>query len=433
MRWTDTISQVIAAEISRISRYMDRVIQWQPLAHDDGRLLELIDAPAKTMVEHLPDLRGERQRRTVILLNGNLNHDTDIQGLLARARDRMGRNARLLVVAYNPYLRWLYQLAARLRIRRAPLPATFLTIAEVYDLARLSNLEVVRVRTCCYSPFRLFGIGTLVNALLPAVPLLRWFAFGTVIVLRPVIPESGRPSLSIVIPARNEAGNIEDGLRRIPDFGASAVEVIYVEGHSEDDTWKEIQRVVADPRYAHLTPRAFQQPGKGKKDAVELGFREARNELITILDADLTMPPERLGRFYDAYVAGHADFVNGNRLLYPMEDQAMRFLNHLGNIFFAKALSWVLSVRLSDSLCGTKLLARHDLRRMQAWREDFGDFDPFGDFQLLFPAAQLALGTVDVPIPYRARSYGQTNISRFSHGWILFRMMLRGLRRIRLG
>ncbi len=179
--------------------------------------------------------------------------------------------------------------------------------------------------------------------------------------------------------------------------------------------------------------RAFQQTGQGKSDAVRLGFQRARGDLMTILDADLTMPPELLHRFYDAWCDGRADFVNGSRLTYPMEGEAMRFLNRLGNLFFARAVSAVLDARLGDTLCGTKLLARVDYERMVRWRSDFGDFDPFGDFELLFPAAVLGLGTVDVPIAYRARTYGSTNILRFRHGLMLLKMTLIGLFRVRAG
>jgi glycosyltransferase involved in cell wall biosynthesis len=187
-------------------------------------------------------------------------------------------------------------------------------------------------------------------------------------------------------------------------------------------------------RYEKRFPiKTLQQSGKGKADAVRLGFAHATQPLLTILDADLTMPPEMLSRFCDAYSEGHADFINGSRLVYPMEGDAMRFLNRLGNVFFAKALSWVLDARLSDSLCGTKLLARHDYERMRLWQRDFGDFDPFGDFELLFPAAVLGLGFVDVPVRYLARGYGSTNIHRFSHGWELLKMTGIGFLRIKLG
>jgi glycosyltransferase involved in cell wall biosynthesis len=187
-------------------------------------------------------------------------------------------------------------------------------------------------------------------------------------------------------------------------------------------------------RHAHrFAIRAFQQTGKGKGDAVRLGFSHATSDLVTILDADLTMPPELLHRFYDAWCSGTADFVNGSRLTYPMEGEAMRFLNRLGNVFFARAVSHVLDARYTDTLCGTKLLARADWLRMQRWRADFGDFDPFGDFELLFPAAVLGLGNVDVPIAYRARTYGSTNIQRFRHGFQLLKMTLVGLFRVRAG
>ena len=209
-----------------------------------------------------------------------------------------------------------------------------------------------------------------------------------------------------MIPCRNEKGNIEAALTRLPALPAP-VEVIFVEGHSTDGTWDEVQRVVGV--YGHrLKVSAYRQTGKGKSDAVRLGFSKASHDLITILDADLTMPPEMLPRFYNAYCAGLADFVNGTRLVYPMEGEAMRFLNRLGNVFFAKALSFVLDTHLNDSLCGTKLLRRDDYARMVRWRHDFGDVDPFGDFELLFPAAIFGLGIIDVPVYYRARSYGAT-------------------------
>jgi glycosyltransferase involved in cell wall biosynthesis len=217
----------------------------------------------------------------------------------------------------------------------------------------------------------------------------------------------------------------------MPDLGCET-EIIFVEGRSSDGTWDEIQRVVSTYS-SKFKLHALRQTGKGKNDAVRLGFAHANGELLTILDADLSMPPELLGRFYEAYCQGLADFVNGTRLVYPMEGAAMRRLNHLGNIFFAKALSAVLGNRLGDALCGTKLFARHDYRRMVEWRKDFGDFYPFGDFELLFPASVLALGIVDVPIRYRARVYGTTNISRFHHGLMLLRMTLLGLFRIKLG
>jgi hypothetical protein len=381
----------------------------------------------------LPDLSQEAELRTAIILNGTFNYNHDIEGLLSDVKPRMARTSRLIAIVYNPYLSWLYRLANRIGIRQGDYPRTFLTEKDLRNLARLSGFELIGLRPAVYFPWKLLGLGSLVNRVMPAIPLLKWTSLVSVAVLRPIVAEvPGRlPSLTIVIPARNEKGNIENALLRMPDLG-TRLEIIFVEGHSKDGTWDEIQRVME--RYSsRFTIKAYRQTGKGKADAVRLGFANATSDLLTILDADLTMPPELLGRFFQAYCRGHADFVNGTRLLYPMEGEAMRFLNLLGNVFFAKSLSSALGTDLGDSLCGTKLVTRHDYARMMRWRKDFGDFDPFGDFELLFPAAILGLGLIDIPIRYRARTYGTTNINRFRHGLMLFKMTAIGFFRIKLG
>jgi glycosyltransferase involved in cell wall biosynthesis len=287
------------------------------------------------------------------------------------------------------------------------------------------------VKPVGYLPFGALGIGSTINSILSAIPILRWFGLAQVLVLRPILPDAKNRSLSVVIPARNERGNIENALKRLEGFRHCELEIIFVEGHSTDGTWEEIERLIPLYQYRFKIVKA-QQKGKGKADAVRLGFSLATNDLLTVLDADLTMPPEHLERFYLAYARGLGDFVNGSRLVYPMEGEAMRFLNWLGNIFFAKALSSVLDVTIGDSLCGTKLLSRRDYQRFSAWRADFGEFDPFGDFELIFPAAIFGLGIVDVPVRYLARTYGSTSIHRFYHGWILLKMTLTGLLRIKI-
>ena len=434
--WRRYINRLLAAEISTFARYYDRVIQWMPRADDSGILLDAIDSAQKGVIREgglFPSLAGEKESRTVVLINGNFNYNYDIQATLMELKPSLARTSRLALVVYNSYFSWLYQLANKLRIRKGDCPTTFLTRTDIENLNKLTGYTTVRARPVVYFPFRLLGIGDVVNRLFMAVPGLRWFSLAYVVILKPNISEDpvSLPSLSCIIPARNERGNIENAMRRMPDLGCR-LEVIFVEGHSNDGTWEEILRV--KEKYGdRFDIKACRQQGKGKSDAVRLGFAMANAELLTILDADLTMPPELLGRFYTAYCNGLADFVNGSRLVYPMEGSAMRFLNRLGNIFFAKASSMTLETSIGDSLCGTKLLARHDYRRMTAWRKDFGEFDPFGDFELLFPAALLGLGIVDVPIRYRDRTYGQTNINRFQHGAMLFQMVVIGFLRIRMG
>lgn len=366
-----------------------------------------------------------------MLLYANFNYDCDIQDLLTRLAPRLSRTTRVLAVCLNPYLRWLFRLAHRLGLRKAEVPTTFVTRAALQNLAKLSGFEIVRERAAAHFPFRWLGLGTLASRAISLLPGVRNLAAVDIVFLRPLAPTRERPSLSVVIPARNELGNIEPALRRLPRIEGARLEVIFVEGHSRDGTWGEIGRVMA--KYAdQFDCKAFQQTGTGKADAVRLGFERASGELLTVLDADLTMPPEMLPRFYEAWCRGHGEFVNGSRLVYPMEEGAMRALNLLGNLFFAKVLSWILGATLGDVLCGTKLVARHDYERFRRWRADFGDFDPFGDFELLFPAAVLGLGIVDVPIRYRDRRFGTTQIHRFRHGAQLLQMAWLGLRRIKL-
>ncbi len=427
------LRRLIGAEISSLARYCDQVIQWFPLPYDRRELLQLVDCKAKQIWTKPtpPDLKGSAAERSLVLLHGTVNHHPDIQELFRQIKQGLARTSRLVLVAYSPYWEWLYRLANRLGLRQGEPPHTFLTRKDLRDLIRLTGFELVRIRPVGFIPCP--GTGWL-NRLLVACPLINNLSLVHVITLRPIIPETGRPSLTILAPARNERDNIEPLLKRIPESlrARARLEVVFVEGHSRDGTWEEIVRV-QKRNSDGLEIQAVRQAGVGKGDAVRCGLEAASGDVVAILDADLTMPPEMLPRFYEAYCQGAADFVNGSRLLYPMEDQAMRFLNRLGNVFFAKTLSWILGTNLSDTLCGTKLFLRQDYERMTAWRQDFGDVDPFGDFEILYPAAVLGLGIVNLPVQYRARTYGKTNISRFAHGWMLAKMTLRGLWKFKLG
>lgn len=429
------IYQIIGSVISQFSRYYDRVIYFHPRAEDSGGLFNSVECKDKLVVSPsspLPDLSNEKYQRTLLVVNGNFNHDTDIQGTLLDLKEKISRTTRIAVVLYNPYLRSIYFWANKFGLRKGDQPTTFVTRGDLDNLCKIAGYELVKLRPLVHIPFRAFGLGTFLNRILPTIPFVKWFSLTCLAVLRPIIPQKVAPSVTILIPARNEKGNIEAALQRIPDLGTKDIEVIYVEGHSSDGTWEEIQRVI--PLYSdRYQLSAYQQTGKGKADAVRLGFSKANKDLLMILDADLTMPPEMLPRYVNAYSLGQGDFINGHRLLYPMESQAMRFLNWLGNLFFAKTLSSILECSLGDSLCGTKVVTRHDYERMTRWREDFDDFDPFGDFELLFPAAILNLGVVNIPIRYRDRVYGSTQIRRFYHGLMLLKMTAIGFWRVKVG
>jgi glycosyltransferase involved in cell wall biosynthesis len=234
--------------------------------------------------------------------------------------------------------------------------------------------------------------------------------------------------VSVIVPARNEAGNVEDVIRRVPEMGAGT-EIIFVEGNSRDETYAAVEAAIA--RHPQRRIRLLRQTGKGKGDAVRLGFAQARGDVLMILDADLTVAPEDLPRFYRALQSGHGEFINGVRFVYPMEEQAMRPMNFLGNKFFSIAFSWLLGQPVKDTLCGTKVLSRADYDKISANRAYFGDFDPFGDFDLMFGAAKLDLKIVDMPVRYHERTYGETNIQRWRHGMLLLRMFVFALRRLK--
>jgi len=424
--WRNSIYDVIGRAVSRYGRYFDEVSQLAPRPEDDGTFLSALAVRNKRTLRDIASIeRTEGETRRLFVLNGNINHDTDIQVSLRDLHSTINRGDRVCLVVYNFYLAWLYRLATALGLRKGPVPSTFMTTNNLHHLCRLAGFETVSIEYACHFPWRLLGIGTVINRVCSFLPLIRRLALACVVLIRPVKPLSGRPSLTVVVPARNEKGNIESVLTRLPDMSC-ATELIFVEGHSSDGTWEEIQRVAAEHGSDGVRVSSHRQTGKGKNDAVRLGFEHATGDLLTILDADLTMPPELLPRFYDAYCAGLGDFINGNRLVYPMEGEAMRPLNRIGNLFFAKALAWALKAPIGDSLCGTKLFARRDWERFQEWKRDFGDFDPFGDFELLFPAQVLGLGIIDLPVRYRARTYGATSISRFRHGLMLLRMTWAG-------
>ena len=253
------------------------------------------------------------------------------------------------------------------------------------------------------------------------MPIFWKLSINEILIARPM--EMREPvdeaTCSVVIPCRNEKENIEQAVLRTPEMGKHT-EIIFVEGHSKDGTFEECKRVKR--KYPKKDINVLNQDGKGKGDAVRKGFSHSKGDVLMILDADLTVPPEDLQKFFNVIVSGRGEFINGTRLVYQMEDNAMRLLNLVGNKFFSKAFTYILEQRIRDTLCGTKVLWREDYLKILAGREYFGNFDPFGDFDLLLGAAKLNIKIIEIPIQYRDRSYGKTQISRFRHALLLLRM-----------
>lgn len=380
---------------------------------------------------HALPLRGEFD---IIILSDLVNDLWDVQRVFEQVARLCHHGTRILLNLHNHLWRIPLGVTRFLRLGAETLEQNWFSPHDLENLLSLAGFEVVTRKPLILMPLNLGSLGAFFNRVLVHFPPFRWLALTNLFVARvrraqARAEDPGRKvKVSVVIPARNEAGNIRDIVRRVPKMG-SETELVFIEGHSSDDTWREIQRIVqssGDP-----APTALQQEGKGKGDAVRLGFTHATGEVLMILDADMTVPPEDLPRFYNALVSGKGEFINGVRLVYPMQQQSMRFINMVGNKFFSLAFSWLLQQPIKDTLCGTKVLWRSDYEKIAANRQYFGDFDPFGDFDLLFGAAKLNLRIVEVPVRYRSRTYGQTNINRWSHGWLLMRMVWFAARRIK--
>lgn len=355
----------------------------------------------------------------VVIISETLNFSADAQRLLEQVAKVATPETRLILNFHNNLWRPFFKIAELIGWRTATPATSWLSSRDIANLLELSQWEIIKSQPRILWPFATPILAPLINRwLAPLLPCCG-FAIFTVSRLRPPATPT-RLSVSVVIPARNEAGNIEAAVLRTPAMGAGT-ELIFIEGHSRDHTWAEIERVrLAYPDHKITTLR---QTGKGKGNAVREAFAVATGDVLMILDADLTMPPEELPKFYDAIASGRAEFANGSRLVYPMEKGAMQFLNMIANHFFGLAFSWLLGQRLKDTLCGTKVLRREHYLKIAANRAYFGEFDPFGDFDLIFGADKLNLKIRDIPIRYRERTYGSTNIQRWKHGLLLFRML----------
>lgn len=385
------------------------------------------------------EMRGEDAARLgetfdYVIVNQALCDFYDVQEVLSALQGVCHERTRLIIVHYSRLWQPMLKLAEWFGLKPAAPDHSWLPCAEISHLLSLSGFETIRCFGMTLLPIQVPLLSTLANRFLGNLPGLHHLGLSGVIVARSVddrVLQRGKErSVSIIVPARNEAGHIQPLLERIPTL-AGKQEIIFVEGQSTDDTWATIQRSVA----AYNGPwsvRCMRQDGGGKADAVRKGFAHATGEVLMILDADISVPPEELVLFYEALIDGHGELINGSRMVYLMDKKAMRFLNLVGNKFFGWLFTTLLGQRFRDTLCGTKVLLREDYeRRLAASRASFGDFDPFGDYDLLFGAAQADLKIIDVPVHYQSRTYGETNISRWRHGLTLLRMCLFAARKVK--
>jgi SAM-dependent methyltransferase len=371
------------------------------------------------------DLSGTHEKFDVIVLSDLVNDLWDVQRAFEQLQPLCLPHTRIILNCYSRLWQFPLSVARKLNLASPNLYQNWLTREDITALLRLANLETIRISQEILWPLPLGGFA---NRILVRLWPFNQMALCNFVIARPSPERLPEPVVSVIVPARNESGNIKSIFERTPQMGRET-ELIFVEGHSKDDTYAAIEREIAS--HPSTPSVLLRQTGIGKADAVRLGFANARGDVLMILDADLTVPPEDLPRFYEALVSGKGEFINGVRLVYPMEKEAMQALNFLGNKFFSWAFSWLLGQPIKDTLCGTKVLWKKDYERIAANRSYFGDFDPFGDYDLIFGAAKLNRKIIDLPIRYRERTYGSTNISRWKHGLLLLRMVVFAARRIK--
>jgi len=396
------------------------------IARNNYRELKIISANPE---EITPESINENEKFDIIIINNSLNTISDVQSLLEILKAFSNTNTRLIITYYNWLWQPLLKIAEKIGQREPQPPESWLTPGDVNNLLDISGWETLKKGNRFLIPRNIPIITNFTNRWISQLPIFQNLGLTHWVVAKLNQRESLNASVSVIIPARNEEGNIFSAINRMPILGTST-EVIFVEGHSNDNTWEEITKV-CDNYKGPIAISKYKQTGKGKANAVWLGFDKAKGDILIILDADLTVRPEDLPRFVNSMVEGSGEFINGCRLVYPRSNKAMPLLNTIANRFFAAVFSWLLRQRLKDTLCGTKVIWKKDYQDLKKGRSYFGDFDPFGDFDLLFGASKLNLKISEVPIRYQERSYGSSNISHVKEGLILAKMCIIAAKKLR--
>ena len=362
-----------------------------------------------------------------ILISDTVGYFQDIQKHLELIHCYCKRETRVIISYFSPIWQPILLLSEKIGLKMPNLNSPLFASSDLKNFLEISDYQTIKVEKKILFPLRFFGLGRLINRFIANLPLINHLCLRQYLISRSTkfVKDNQYNSVSIIIPCKNEFGNIKTGLRRIEKF-CKKMEIIFVEGNSSDNTWNEIQSVMKDNEFKKkkFTIRAFKQTSKGKKNAVFEGFDKANNEILMILDGDLTVKPEELIKFWDKISSGEAEFVNGTRLIYPMEKDAMRFLNYIANKIFSHLFSWILGQKYTDTLCGTKVISKKNYLRATQFTKDLQSLDPFGDFFLIFSSLRLNLKMIEIPIRYEPRAYGETQISRFRDGLKLIKMFI---------
>lgn len=367
-----------------------------------------------------------------IILSDTLSYTFDLYEIFNSLKKNLNENGKTIITIYNPLFKPLIDFIKLLKFIPTKNNINWLTPSDIFNFLYLTDWEVIKFDKKIVFPFNIPFITSFINKFFEI--FLPFLCLKSIYVCKPKyknidLKTRNQTSLSIIIPARNEEGNIEQILKRFPLIN-NKIELIFVEGNSTDNTWREIQDV--SKKFPSLNVKFFQQPGSGKYDAVKFGISKSNGEFFLILDSDMTVPPEEIKKFYEILNSGKAEMVNGVRLVYPLERDSMQYLNFMANKFFSIAFSWIFRQRISDTLCGTKGMSKNNYLKIINQKNLFKLNDPFGDFELIFGAYFLNLKIVDIPIRYQKRYYGSTNIRRFFHGTVLLKILFKLIIKIKI-
>ena len=377
-------------------------------------------------IEKLSKTIGSETKFDFIIICDTIGYLEDITETLDSLHSFFNEDTRLIVSYYSPLWSPFLNLATLLKLKMVNRNSTLLGTSDISNFLDNSHYQTVRIERKILIPFSLFGIERLINRFIAPLPLFSNICLRHYNISRSLKAiNNKKKSASVIIPCKNERGNIASAISRLPKF-TDNIEVIFVEGNSSDGTWEEINKVkkANNKTNKKFNIKAYKQPSEGKADAVFHAFDNATNDILIILDGDLTVAPESLKKFWNKISSGEAEYINGSRLIYPMDNNAMKFLNYIANKIFSILFTWLLGQRFTDTLCGTKVISKKNYLRAKKKNNDLGNFDPFGDFFLIFGASRLCLKINEVPIRYKARIYGETQISRFSHGMLLVKMLV---------
>ena len=369
-----------------------------------------------------------------IIISGIVGMVDNIQILLGRIKKWVSPDTRVFVDFYNPMWYPFIKFGEKIGLKMPEMIKNWLSVDDIENFLYISGYQVIKRKYLMFFPKNIPLITYILNKFIGNLPFIRRFSLSSVVITRPLVPWPDKEikSCSVVITCRDEEGNIEGLVTRIPKMGWNT-EIIFVEGHSKDNTVAKINEMIK--KYPDKDIRMLKQKGIGQGDAFRYGYDEAKGDFVIWLEADLTTPPEEAKLLWDAYINNIGEYVNGSRFIYKMEKNAMPLLNFLGNRFFGVLFTSLLKQRFTDTLCGFKGISKKNYVKIRQQIDFFGDFDPFGDFELIFGAIKNNLKVAEIPVHYKPRQYGESKaygksfFSFMKHGFLLVRMSIIAFRK----